>query len=279
MTRCLNIVAFALALVALGCETTKKVGTPLDRAREFYEDGDMDDAFALASEAAASADAATAQRGQLVAGLSAMDLGQPDAESWLLKASNGPDRESAGTALASMATLQERSGRIEAAAQSMHRASMMLIGSEQSRARSEAQRLAKAVPAKSKPSGDAAQAANLGSRSGAQKAAGTNKPEAPKQAAKPDPSNKSQAQVAKPSSEKWTLQAGAFESKKKADVLAAELEKETDSRGLPVPEVVTVKVRGKTMYRVQVGIYDSRELAKAALQSWGRKGILLGTTD
>jgi len=279
MTRCLNIVAFALALVALGCETTKKVGTPLDRAREFYEDGDMDDAFALASEAAASADAATAQRGQLVAGLSAMDLGRPDAESWLLKASNGPDRESAGTALASMATLQERSGRIEAAAQSMHRASMMLTGSEQSRARSEAQRLAKAVPAKSKPSGDAAQAASLGSRSGAQKAAGTNKPEAPKQAAKPDPSNKSQAQVAKPSSEKWTLQAGAFESKKKADVLAAELEKETDARGLPVPEVVTVKVRGKTMFRVQVGIYDSRELAKAALQSWGRKGILLGTTD
>ncbi len=279
MTRCLNIVAFALALVAFGCETTKKVGTPLDRAREFYEDGDMNDAFDLASEAAASTDAATAQRGQLVAGLAAMDLGRPDAESWLLKASNGPDRESAGTALASMATIQERSGRIEAAAQSMHRASMMLTGSQQARARSEAQRLAKAVPAKSKPSSDAAQAASLGSRSGAQKAAGTNKPEAPKQAAKPDPSNKSQAQVAKPSSEKWTLQAGAFESKKKADVLAAELEKETDARGLPVPEVVTVKVRGKSMYRVQVGIYDTRELAKAALETWGRKGILLGTTD
>ena len=279
MTRCLNIVAFALALVAFGCETTKKVGTPLDRAREFYEDGDMNDAFDLASEAAASTDAATAQRGQLVAGLAAMDLGRPDAESWLLKASNGPDRESAGTALASMATIQERSGRIEAAAQSMHRASMMLTGSEQARARSEAQRLAKAVPAKSKPSSDAAQAASLGSRSGAQKAAGTNKPEAPKQAAKPDPSNKSQAQVAKPSSEKWTLQAGAFESKKKADVLAAELEKETDARGLPVPEVVTVMVRGKTMYRVQVGIYDTRERAKAALETWGRKGILLGTTD
>ena len=75
-----------------------------------------------------------------------MDMGRPDAESWLLKASNGPDRESAGTALASMATIQERSGRIEAAAQSMHRASMMLSGSEQARARSEAQRLAKAVP-------------------------------------------------------------------------------------------------------------------------------------
>jgi cell division septation protein DedD len=281
MPKSLNIVAFALVpmIVALGCETTKKVGTPLDRAREFYEDGDMDDAFALASEAAASTDAATAQRGQLVAGLSAMDMGRPDAESWLLKASNGPDRESAGTALASMATIQERSGRIEAAAQSMHRASMMLSGSEQSRARSEAQRLAKAVPSKSKPSSDAAQASSLGSRSGAQKASGTNKPEAPKKAAKADPANKSQAQVAKPSSEKWTLQAGAFESKKKADVLAAELEKETDARGLPVPEVVTVKVRGKTMYRVQVGIYDSRELAKAALQSWGRKGILLGTTD
>jgi cell division septation protein DedD len=279
MPRCLNIVASALVLVVLGCETAKKVGTPLDRAREFYEDGDMDDAFALASEAAASADAATAQRGQLVAGLSAMDMGRPDAESWLLKASNGPDRESAGTALASMATIQERSGRIEAAAQSMHRASMMLSGSEQARARSEAQRLAKAVPSKSKPSSDAAQASSLGSRSGAQKAAGTNKPETPKKAAKADPANKSQAQVAKPSSEKWTLQAGAFESKKKADVLAAELEKETDARGLPVPEVVTVMVRGKTMYRVQVGIYDTRERAKAALETWGRKGILLGTTD
>jgi hypothetical protein len=30
---------------------------------------------------------------------------------------------------------------------------------------------------------------------------------------------------------------------------------------------------------VQVGVYDSRELAKAALETWGRKGILLGTTD
>ncbi len=279
MPRCLNIVAFALVLVVVGCETTKKVGTPLDRAREFYEDGDMDDAFSLASEAAASTDAATAQRGQLVAGLSAMDLGRPDAESWLMKASNGPDRESAGTALASMATIQERSGRIEAAAQSMHRASMMLTGSEQSRARNEAQRLAKAVPAKSKPTSDAAQASSLGSRSGAPKAAGTNKPEAPKKAAKADPASKAQAAMAKPSSEKWTLQAGAFESKKKADVLASELEKETDARGLPVPEVVIVKVRGKTMYRVQVGIYDTRELAKAALESWGRKGILLGTTD
>ena len=279
MPRCLNIAAFLLVLVGLGCETTKKVGTPLDRSREYYEDGDMDDAFVLASEAASSSDAATAQRGQLVAGLSAMDMGRPDAESWLLKASNGPDRESAGTALASMATIQERSGRIEAAAQSMHRASMMLSGSEQARARSEAQRLAKAVPSKSKPSSDAAQASSLGSRSGAQKAAGTNKPEAPKKAAKADPANKSQAQVAKPSSERWTLQAGAFESKKKADVLAAELEKETDARGLPVPEVVTVMVRGKTMYRVQVGIYDTRELAKAALETWGRKGILLGTTD
>ena len=158
MPRCLNIAAFLLVLVGLGCETTKKVGTPLDRSREYYEDGDMDDAFVLASEAASSSDAATAQRGQLVAGLSAMDMGRPDAESWLLKASNGPDRESAGTALASMATIQERSGRIEAAAQSMHRASMMLSGSEQARARSEAQRLAKAVPSKSKPSSDAAQA-------------------------------------------------------------------------------------------------------------------------
>lgn len=281
MPRSLNIVAFALVpmVVALGCETTKKVGTPLDRAREFYEDGDMDDAFALASEAAASTDAATMQRAQLVAGLSAMDLGRADAESWLLKASNGPDRESSGTALASLATIQERGGRLEAAAQSMHRASMMLTGSEQVRARSEAQRLAKAVPAKSKPSSDSAQASSVGSRSGAQKAAGTNKPAASKQAVKADPASKAQAPAAKRSSAQWTLQAGAFESKKKADVLAAELEKETDARGLPVPEVVTVKVRGKTMYRVQVGIYDSRELAKAALETWGRKGILLGTTD
>jgi cell division septation protein DedD len=279
MPRCLNIVASALVLVALGCETTRKVGTPLDRAREFYEDGDMDDAFGLASEAAASSDAATAQRGQLVAGLSAMDLGRPDAESWLLKASNGPDRESAGTALASMATIQERSGRIEAAAQSMHRASMMLSDSERVRARSEAQRLAKAIPSKSKPTIDSAQDAGLGARSGAQKSAGTNKPEAPKKAVKTDPASKAQAAAAKPSSGQWTLQAGAFESKQKADVLASELEKETDALGLPVPEVVTVKVRGKTMYRVQVGIYDTRERAKAALETWGRKGILLGTTD
>jgi len=206
-------------------------------------------------------------------------MGRPDAESWLLKASSGPDRESAGTALASMATIQERSGRIEAAAQSMHRASTMLTGSEQSRARNEAQRLAKAMPAKLPPSSDAAKAAGLGSRSGAPTVAGTNKPEAPKKVAKTDPANKAQAPLAKPTSEKWTLQAGAFESKKKADVLASELEKETDARGLPVPEVVTVKVRGKTMYRVQVGIYDTRDLAKAALESWGRKGILLGTTD
>jgi hypothetical protein len=71
MPRCLNIAAFLLVLVGLGCETTKKVGTPLDRSREYYEDGDMDDAFVLASEAASSSDAATAQRGQLVAGLSA----------------------------------------------------------------------------------------------------------------------------------------------------------------------------------------------------------------
>jgi len=279
MPRCLNIVASTLVLVVLGCETTRKVGTPLDRAREFYEDGDMDDAFSLASEAAASTDAATAQRGQLVAGLSGMSMGRPDAESWLLKASSGPDRESAGTALASMATIQERSGRIEAAAQSMHRASTMLTGSEQSRARNEAQRLAKAMPAKLPPSSDAAKAAGLGSQSGAPTVAGTNKPEAPKKAAKTNPANKAQTPLARPTSEKWTLQAGAFESKKKADVLASELEKETDARGLPVPEVVTVKVRGKTMYRVQVGIYDTRDLAKAALESWGRKGILLGTTD
>jgi cell division septation protein DedD len=279
MPKCLNIAASVLVFVAMGCETTKRVGTPLDRAREYYEDGDMDDAFDLATEAAASSDATVAQRGQLVAGLSAMDMGRPDAESWLTRASNGPDRESAGTALASMATIQERSGRIEAAAQSMHRASMMLSGSEQARARSEAQRLAKAVPAKSKPSGDGAQASNLGAQSGGQKAAGTNKPAPPKKAAKADPTSKAQAPLAKPTSEKWTLQAGAFESKKKADVLASELEKETDARGLPVPEVVTVKVRGKTMYRVQVGIYDSRELAKAALDAWGRKGILLGTAD
>jgi cell division protein FtsN len=92
----------------------------------------------------------------------------------------------------------------------------------------------------------------------------------PKKAAKADPTSKAQAPLAKPTSEKWTLQAGAFESKKKADVLASELEKETDARGPPVPEVVTVKVRGKTMYRVQVGIYDSRELAKAALDAWAQ---------
>jgi hypothetical protein len=53
----------------------------------------MDDAFGLATEAAASSDATVAQRGQLVAGLSAMDMGRPDAESWLTEASNGPDRE------------------------------------------------------------------------------------------------------------------------------------------------------------------------------------------
>ncbi|MBM4051357.1 MAG: hypothetical protein FJ270_01255 [Planctomycetes bacterium] len=279
MPRCLNMAALALVLVSLGCESNREVGTPIDRAREYYEDGDMDDAFGLSTEAAASSDALTAQRGQLVAGLSAMDLNRPDAESWLLKASAGPDRECAGTALASMATIQERSGRIEVAAQSMHRASMMLSGSEQARARSEAQRLAKAIPPKSKPAPDAAQSANLDTRSGTAKQAGTNKPEVPKKAAKSDPASKASAPLAKPASQKWTLQAGAFESKKKADVLASELEKETDARGLPVPEVVSVKVRGKIMYRVQVGIYDSRELAKAALETWGRKGILLGTTD
>jgi len=279
MPRCLNIAAFMLLLVALGCETTKQVGTPLNRAREYYEDGDTDDAFDLAVQAAASSDGVTAQRGQLVAGMSAMDLQRPDAESWLLKASTGPDRECAGTALASMATIQERSGRIETAAQSMHRASMMLSGSEQARARAEAQRLADAVPPKPKPATAGAQASSVGPRSSAQKAAGTNKPDASPSASKPDPTSKDHASLARPSTDKWTLQAGAFESKKKADVLAAELEKETDARGLPVPEVVSVKVRGKTMYRVQVGIYDSRERAKAALESWGRKGILLGTTD
>jgi cell division septation protein DedD len=279
MPKCLNIAASVLVFVAMGCETTRQVGTPLDRAREYYEDGDMDDAFTLATEAAASTDAATAQRGQLVAGLSAMDMGRPDAESWLLKASSGPDRESAGTALASMATIQERSGRIDAAAQSMHRASMMLSGSEQERAKREAQRLAKAVPSKVKPSTDAVTAAGLSSRSAGTKAAGTNKPKPPAPVAKPDPSDKAAGAVARPATQKWTLQAGAFESEKKAQVLASELEKETDARGLPVPEVVTVKVRGKTMYRVQVGIYDSRERAKAALEAWGRKGLLLGTTD
>jgi cell division septation protein DedD len=279
MPKCLNIAASVLVLVAMGCETTKRVGTPLDRAREYYEDGDMDDAFTLATEAAGSTDAATAQRGQLVAGLSAMDMGRPDAESWLLRASSGPDRESAGTALASMATIQERSGRIDAAAQSMHRASMMLSGSEQERAKREAQRLAKAVPSKVKPSTDAVTAAGLGSRSGGSPAAGTNKPKPPAPVAKPDPSDKAAGAAARPAAQQWTLQAGAFESEKKAKVLAAELEKETDARGLPVPEVVTVKVRGKTMYRVQVGIYDSRERAKAALEAWGRKGLLLGTTD
>lgn len=279
MPRYLNIAASALVLMALGCETTSKVGTPLDRSRELYEDGDMDGAFELAVQAASSGDATTAQRGQLVAGLAAMDLGRPDAESWLLRASGGPDRESAGTALASMATIQERSGRIEAAAQSMHRASMMLTGSEQARARVEAQRLAKAVPPKTKPTPQSSQASSLGSRSGAGKPADGSKPAAPSKASKADPASKAAAAVAKPAAEKWTLQAGAFESKKKADILAAELEKETDARGLPVPEVITVKVRGKTMYRVQVGIYDSRDGAKAALDAWGRKGILLGTTD
>lgn len=279
MTRCITIGLFAIAILASGCETTAKVGSPLDRAREQYEDGDTDDAFELAQQAAASTDARTAQRGQLVAGLSAMDLGRPDAESWLLRACAGPDPECAGTALASMATIQERSGRIEAAAQSMHRASMMLSGSEQERARVEAQRLAKAVPPKAKPSAQSGQPSSLGSRSGARKSADGSKPEAPSKASKADPAIKAAAAVAKAATAKWTLQAGAFESKKKADVLASELEKETDARGLPAPEVVTVTARGKTMYRVQVGIYDTRELAKAALEAWGRKGILLGTTD
>lgn len=291
MIRSLAHALLAIAAFVGACSSTPTTVSPLAQARELYEDGDMDDAFERAVDASSSSDLLTAQRAQLVAGLAAVELDRPDAESWLLRASSGPDAEASGTALASVATLQERRGKLDAAATSMHRASMLLSGSEQARAKSEAQRMAAAVRTANAARAQAAPERTASSGAGVPSAArapgavakgnaSSRKGAASKgSASKADPTDKAQAPLATPKGQRWTLQAGAFESAKKAEVLAAELEKETSAKGLPMPEVVTVTVRGKTMFRVQVGQYDSRALAKAALDAWGRKGLLLGTTD
>ncbi len=303
MHRTLSCLSLLCALLATACNTPRSstIRTPLEEARELYEDGDMEEAFDLAQGAADATSAVDAQHAALVAGLAAADLDRPDAESWLIRASTGPDRECAGTAYATHATLQERAGNIDAATRSMQRAVSFLQGPDRERATFELKRLLALRTAQPKPNRAERNKANegsngLGSKGGARMpgvnakpvASGTEQGKAAANAsagassatAKPRASS-SKAASAVPSRtpHKWTLQAGAFESSEKAKTLALELEKDTNRLGLPVPEVVTVTIRGKTMHRVQVGVYDSAELAQAARVAWGRKGIVLGSAD
>lgn len=214
--------------------------------------GDYAEAKSTALAHAQGASGVERDRANLIAGLSAAQLGQnSEAQRLLSPLTTNPDREIAGRATAGMGLVARNQGDRAKGAGLMAEGAAMLSGDP----------AAKAYMA----AGDAY--AELGAKD--QAMVQYNAALGAVQAV--DLRSTIQQRL---EGKRYTVQLGAFTSRSNADKRAGEVRSRSVQLGLGAPKIQQGSIRGKTSYLVQVGDFASKTEAKTAMLKLGGNAVV-----
>lgn len=272
-----STIALALALAVLaGCASSRPTSDG-DYVRQ-YDSGQYAASLESASDAAGRLHGGNRDQAALIAGLSAQALNRNDeARKWLTPLVPNTDPNIAGRAGASLGLIAKEDGRNDDAAKLLTDAAEKLDGDEAARAyvyAGDAQRAAGHVSdatgsylrAKERVKSDGTLRVMIGDR------LRTGGPPTGATTGTPPPGGRNTPPSA--SYGKFTVQCGAFISRKSADQKAAELRRFGPSR---VVEIFGSK--GQRLYAVRIGRYVNRADADRLKKSVGRDAIVTTATN
>lgn len=236
----------ALLIVLVGCESGQKTNADLNRAVQDFERHQYEPSREQATAAMRSSRGVERERAAYVAGLSAFELGMIDeAERRFMTASRSSDSEIAANAKAMLGQIRLGQGRHDDALRYLDEASSGLRGEDARQARqlaSQARRIA---------AGDR----TVGSEF---------RIETAHTVAVPD--------------DGFALQVGAFHERQRASRAAEEARPLVERDGIgPVQIVPTTDQRGRALYLVRVGHFETRRAAAEARQRLGRLDYIVAT--
>jgi septal ring-binding cell division protein DamX len=217
-----------------------------------YARGDYAAAKATASSQAARSSGIERDRANLIAGLSAAQLGEnPEASRLLSPLTTHSDPEIAGRAIAGTGLVARNQG------DKARGASLMSDG-------------AKKVTGDMAAKGHMA-AGDTYAEIGARDQAMAEYRAGAAVAQRPDLKSSLQERL---EGKRYTVQVGAFASRANADRKAGEVRSKAESLGLGAPKVQTGTASGKTSYLVQIGNYPTRQDAKLAALKMGGGAVV-----
>jgi hypothetical protein len=217
-----------------------------------YARGDYAAAKSTALAHAQGASGVERDRANLIAGLSAAQLGQnPEATRLLAPLSTNPDREIAGRATAGMGLIARNQGDKAKGAALMAEGAGKLSGDPAAKAYLAAGDAYAELGAKDQA---------MGQYSAALGAAQTG-----------DLRSTIQQRL---EGKRYTVQLGAFTSRSNADKKAGEVRARAVQLGLGAPRIEQGSIRGKASYLVQVGDFASRTEAKTAMLRLGGNAVV-----
>ncbi|CAG0951316.1 hypothetical protein PHYC_00218 [Phycisphaerales bacterium] len=255
------LIGFLVSTLSLlvACSSTPKGGSK-DDYMALFNQGQFAAAYETASGVAGSVRGSHRDRAALIAGLSAYRLGKAgDAHRWLLPLVDNPDPGIAGRANATLGSLAAAQGTHGSAAEYFMKAAGKLTGDDAARALMYAGDAKKAQGkteeatalyqrAREKVETDVQLRVAIGDRLAGHTPSGSH-------------------------SGVYTVQAGAFATRRTAETLAGSLKARGETR------IVTTRDRaGKTLYAVRVGFYGAKATADSVAKAIG-KGAFVTTTD
>ena len=271
MTRTHHLFASLTVLALLaGCEGSGGKAT-LDDSIAAYDRGDYSQSLELASKTATEASSSRDQEeAAYLAGMSAYRLGKwSEAERWLTQATQSGDAWVAGQAGVTLGSAQLKMGNAAAAARSFSRAADKLSGDDAKKARI-ASANAYREAGDSRMADTEFKRANVPTTTVSAPA-----PEGAPPQARPSP--KSAPSAASAQSGPYVLQAGAFRDESKARQRASDLRGKAVQSGFGEPRVLTKRGNdGATLFIVQIGSFNDRRAADAAVSRLGASGVVVG---
>lgn len=228
-----------LMLVLVGCESGQKTGNGLNQAVLDFEQQRYQQSREGATQAMRAGRGTERERAAYVAGLGAFELGKIDeAERRFMAAARSSDREVASNAKAMLGQIRLEQGRHTDAADLFDEAAWGLSGEDARQARQ------LAASARRMTAGD-------------QSRAGEFRIETAQTVAAPESG--------------FALQVGAFHERDRANRAAENARQLLERNGIsPVKIVSTTDHRGRAMYLVRVGHFETRRAAAEARQRIGR---------
>lgn len=265
----LLVAAGFASMLLLGCESTSST-TRLEKARLDFEAHRYESAHRLALDALKNSTGTERHDAAYLVGLSAYQLGHKrSAETHFIIASGSESRRTSGSAKAMLGIIREKDGQTLEAARYFKSASRNLSGSD---ARQAAQHAAMAYEAM----GDLdsaetwiAYAAGDGMPSSDDFSAGTESARNPK----------AQAPSDRDSSTEFSIQAGAFRERNRAQRIADDLASFAREKSIGSVRIIPQSdVRGRELFVVQIGQFTTRQEATRARADLGRLEFIVTTT-
>jgi len=246
------MLALAAVTLSVSCAGSRQAGYVRD-----YQAGRHAAAYRAARAAAVTETGADREEAALIAGLAAQALGDDRAaEEWLSPLRSSRNRSIAGRARAGLGLLAAERGEHERAAALLSAASLMLRGDDAARAAYHAGESLRALGHDDEARREYRRAATVAHDDVLRRAA-----------------------TGRLSGRGYTVQLGAFKSRRNADRARREATAAAVGLGFGSPRIVVSQRHGRAVYLVQVGEFATSEAAQRARERLGLDSIVASAPD